>query len=721
MAQYSRETMELADLSKGMNLYDPETKIPAGYYVDAQNMLLTEKSPVTVGGLTKLNTTAAPGDRIVYWAEPYTPSSGTTHIITFLDDGVEGTPDGDGAGLWSYTIATDTWTPVWVQVGGANAARWSPDIINTTVSRIHPPIISVPFRGRLLIQPSVNASSATTDRYATSATTVLSGNIPEFPLKYDGTYASPVGSFASTPQFNAGLTTTGNQWVARFLSTEGTWSGGTERTAVGMRKEGTSSRELVSTGSAESTMTLTYSAARDFLTGLLGATDLTTTDYFVIWIQRTVGSGTVDIRIRFGDTGDTAYFEEDLTVTLVAENEFTALAIPRSNFATGAGSPVWSSIAKLTIGLDGNASTVQFDAAYWAYELSPTTSGRIIEMYNQQLVHAGSNLNPTGIEYSDAGSIDYFDSDNTAQFTGGRNALEETDQVTALWSYFDELIVGKPNSAWTFSGAGTNTSISALPLTIGIGGPRAISETPWSLHYYYDGNIFGARLTSRGLVSTNISSELALVDNRKLFGVTSIRDDGTHTVRWGFATRGTGNDETDLGLIYDYQLDAWASRYTPEVRQYTRWVSTTGDRELLAVQYDGFIRRVDVGTGFEEAALDEGEPVFTAIESYVDLPWTQAQNPQSHDKVVQWLDLTVYLKGTADVLVRARFADEPHEFSAAAFTTYGTVGATPDGDKGYVYLGVTSRWIQIRLYAAALSFEIQPPLVLGYNASKSRV
>jgi hypothetical protein len=478
-----------------------------------------------------------------------------------------------------------------------------------------------------------------------------------------------------------------------------------------MRKEGTSSRELAGDGGGENTMSLTYASPRDFLTGLLGATDLTTTDYFVVWLQRTAGAGTVSVRIRFGNTADTAYFEDTETVTFGAENEFTALALPRSGFAT-TGAPVWSSIAKVTFGLDSDADTVQFDAAYWAYQLSPTVGGRVIEMYNQQLIHAGNNLNPTGIEFSDAGSIDYFDADNTAQFTGGRNALEQADQITALWSYFDELIVGKPNSAWTFSGAGLNTSISALPLTIGIGGSRAISETPWSLHYYYDGNIFGARLTSRGLVSTNITPELSLVDNRKLPGITSIRDDGSHTVRWGFATQGSGNDENDLGLIYDYQLDAWCSRYTPEVRQYSRWVDPiTGVRELLAVQYDGFIRRVDVGTSFDG----------TAIESYVTLPWTQAPNPPTHDKVVQWMDLTAYLKGTATVNVDARFADEPHEFSGAAFTTFGTIGATPDGDKGFVYLGRTSRWIQIRLYTAALSFEIQPPIVIGFNSSKSRV
>lgn len=125
----------------------------------------------------------------------------------------------------------------------------------------------------------------------------------------------------------------------------------------------------------------------------------------------------------------------------------------------------------------------------------------------------------------------------------------------------------------------------------------------------------------------------------------------------------------------------------------------------------GYIYRVDIGTEFDSET----------ITSYVTLPWTQAPNPQSHDKTVQWLDLTAYLKGTATVNVDARFANEPHEFSSATFTTYGTIGATPDGDKGFVYLGVTSRWMQVRLRATSLAFEIQPPIVIGFNQTGRRI
>lgn len=333
-------------------------------------------------------------------------------------------------------------------------------------------------------------------------------------------------------------------------------------------------------------MNLTYDADRDFLTGLSGAPDLTSTDNFMIWIKRTAGTGTFDLTVRMGDDGDTVYFEEVINVPDIANNVWLGISAPRSGFAL-TGAAVWNVISKLTLTQTGAGNTVLYDAAYWHYavDLAFTGHGPVLDVYQEQLVIGAPRTTSNAIVYSDVGSPDYFDAANIARFSGGRSALESKDVVTAVWAYFDELIVGKPTSAWTFSGTGTNVSVSALPLTIGIGGTRAIAETPWSLHYYYDNNIFGARLTSRGLVSTNISSLLADVDNTALDAVVSIRDDSSHTVRWSFPTDdSTGND---LGLIYDYQLDAWTCVYTKNFRHYTKWINnTTSQRELLGCLFD---------------------------------------------------------------------------------------------------------------------------------------
>ena len=89
--------------------------------------------------------------------------------------------------------------------------------------------------------------------------------------------------------------------------------------------------------------------------------------------------------------------------------------------------------------------------------------------------------------------------------------------------------------------------------------------------------------------------------------------------------------------------------------------------------------------------------------------------------MVQWLDATVYKRGAATMNIDARFADDPSEFAGASFTTYGTVASTPNTDKGFAHMGVTNRWIQLRLRATANRFEVLVPITIGYYLSKARV
>ena len=120
---------------------------------------------------------------------------------------------------------------------------------------------------------------------------------------------------------------------------------------------------------------------------------------------------------------------------------------------------------------------------------------------------------------------------------------------------------------------------------------------------------------------------------------------------------------------------------------------------------------MDVGTRLEG----------TGIVSYITLPYLQSEAGEKQGNVARWIDATINLSGTASVSVDARFADEPHEFTTASFTSYGTITATPDGDKGYVELGVTSRWVQLRLRATSLAFTVHLPIVIGYTDTDRRV
>ncbi len=630
MSTPAANTLTIEDLSKGLNTYDPASRVGKGFYVDAQNMVLENKTPKTVGGYTRLTASSAPGDQNVVWFEPYTSNEGVTTMIVATDAGR----------MYNYNVSTDVWDAL--RFGLDETALWS----------------HVPFRGKLFLANGV-------DR----------------PLRFDGTNLYPLGSVL----------------VADFENDED-WNGGTVNRTI--FQEGNRSR-LIETGD---TAVLTYDEDLDLVTGIDDAPDFDASDFFQMQVYRAPGNAAGNILITFTtNAAGTQTFTKSVTIS---DEGWNQLRILRSAF-TDSGSANWATVKKFSVSTSSGEFFI-FDDAMMIYAKSPPI-GKYIELYAQQLVVAGIPSDLVAIKYSDAGTPEYFPASNIARFSGGRHALEKTDQITALRAYFDELIVGKVNSAWTFSGTGTNVSISALPLTIGIDSHRGVVETPWSLQFLFENNIFGARLTSRGLVSTNISSLLSTIDGNGLEHCTALRHDRSHTIRWSF--REMDEESNTLGLIYDYQLDAWCSKYTPGVAYYTRGI-VDGNRELLmCTGVDGHINRVDVGTKFNA----------TNIQSYVTMPYIQAEVPDAQAHVCRWLNGTFYVRGTADVHVYARFADEPHEFETATFTDFGTITATPDGDKGFVYFGKTSRWMQVKLQAEAGAFEVLVPLVFGYSMTKRRV
>lgn len=638
MAEFVTGRLVIDDLSKGINASDPASRIPRGFYVDAQNILLTNKTPKTIDGLTKLTLSPVPDDGMVTWCEPFTDGDSTFLVVA-----------SDQGNVWRYDPTTDEWRTLLVGLQTGSVV-WT----------------HVPFRGNLVFTNGVDPI-----------------------MKFDGTDALPVG----------------NLFVCDMEEDE-QWSGIFTRPTsrnLNFRRVRESSIQVRSGRAATVTFATNPS---DFLTGINGAADFAGTDHFRIWVYRApkTPSGTVTFRFQDATTPTTKHFSRTETISHTGWLELDVL---RSAF-TNTGSAVWTNIGSFKITVN-NGQYFIFDRASFQYDLHPPV-GKLVELYQQQLVVAGIEADQVSIQYSDPGTIDVFDAENVARFSGGRHALEKTDQITALRSYFDELIVGKVNSAWTFSGTGTNVSISALPLTIGIDGHRAIAETPWSLQYPFENNIFGARLTSRGLVSNNINQLLSTMDGDELDKSVVIRHDRTRTLRWSFRTTDAVNNENDLGLLYDYSADAWCSRYSPHVSYYTRGI-VNGNREVLVVQYDGYVRRADVGADFDG----------TPIESFVTLPYMQSPQPDNQDKVVRWYDLTLYVRGTANVNVDARFSDDPHTFDTATFTTFGTVKATPDGDKGYVTIGQTSRWIQLRFRATSGQFELLLPITLGYADTHRRI
>ena len=208
------------NLSKGLNTFDPPSRVAKGHYVDAQNMVLTHKTPITIGGLTRINITACPSNETIVWFEPYTTASAAHSSFLVATSAGK---------LYYYTPLTEdtaeSWTPVLKGLStAADDQFWA----------------HVPFRGTLFIANG-------TDR----------------PMKWDGTNILPIGA----------------RLVADMESDE-TWIGTTvvKDTTDARVLEGSMSLQITSPNTA----TRTLAAATNFTTALNGGTAFGASDYICI-------------------------------------------------------------------------------------------------------------------------------------------------------------------------------------------------------------------------------------------------------------------------------------------------------------------------------------------------------------------------------------------------------------------------------------------------------
>src|SRR5512147_93216 len=169
------------------------------------------------------------------------------------------------------------------------------------------------------------------------ADVLVIGNGTDVNYKYDGTRLLPLGA----------------KYIADMESTEATWSGGTANTDGTYIKQGTQSRFL-SVGAYESkSMTLTPETAWDLTTGILsaanGGVDYSTSDYIDFWvyIDDTEALALSTSYIRFGNTGDTAYYQLAATSWGTLADGWNKVHVLKSSYSSS-GAPNWNSIAKLT-------------------------------------------------------------------------------------------------------------------------------------------------------------------------------------------------------------------------------------------------------------------------------------------------------------------------------------------------------------------------------------
>lgn len=574
-------------------------------------------------------------------------------------------------GTSEHLVYTDGGT--WYTLTGETYTR-----LRTGLSTAPTYLSHTPFRSRMVLANGVDAIQS-----------------------YDGTTMLPVGGKLASN-------------MANTPTPAGTWTGGTNQTTN--VREGTESRRLAQVGVGTTTVTHTYTAAQNFLTGpqsgdpdfdALASGDTLRAQIFVV-------SGAANItRVRFRFMTSAGNYR-DLDATGLSAG-WNAVSVTR-NSATSTGAPNWASIANLDILLTTTGdATVDVDDVLFQYGTLPVPVGNIVVVYNNFLLVGDQSADRVRLNFSTVSQIDSFPTANFVRVSGGGHSLEQGDRITGLKVYSAVVIVGKPKSIHALTGAPGSISVDQVSPEEGIDGHNSMVESPFALHYVYGDAIRSFRLTGRDSLSAKIAPMLMIANHGGIGpGLDSatgqahvgIRHDPTHTLRWSL--REVGESQNSLQLIYDWETKAWTSEVTYVVRHYHHAV-VSGTRLLHAAQYGGFLQILDQGTDFSG----------TAIVSRLDLPWVAGprKRPEDIPAVVRWVGAIILLDGNTNVTVEWRVADTPTEATGAFTGAEGSPlsASAPDAEKGAVTFGnAVGRFIQLRVRTTSGRMEVHPPVYIYY-------
>lgn len=507
--------------------------------------------------------------------------------------------------------------------------------------------------------------------------------------KYDGTRLLPLGA----------------KHIADMESTE-TWagSGAADTTNV---KQGTQSRKLTSTG-AQVTTTYTPSVALD-LTDAIGPTarNYTTSDLIHFWVyfDSVTGLDTANTYIRFGNAGDTVYYQETAASwgTLIAG--WNEVSMAKSIFNT-TGSPNWNSIAKVTLALDTTGSTINasFDDLYEQYAVTMPKC-QVVEKFKNMLLGFNDTAGVSNVNYARVSGPDDYDVLATFPVNDG-----DGEPVVGAKTYFDQIVVGKNTSCHSLYVTVSNTTYPAYrwaqtPLThaFGMASHRSIVEAGlpdgvtklywWAQHEVvsYDGSAVQK-------INLHVDPTIAGVEFTRLPFIVGASLASENQIWWSYTPSG-GSANTRL-LRFDYAQSAWLPS-TGQTLPLLEAVTSSGQEILLSVASTGRVLQQASGTTFDTAE----------ISATIDLPWVSGPLPE---QMKRWDRVSVPLaNGSGRVTVNYRTADSAQQMDAATYRTAGTIILSSYGGAGEVDVGERSRWIQLQLANVnGSAFQLLSPLTL---------
>jgi hypothetical protein len=433
------------------------------------------------------------------------------------------------------------------------------------------------------------------------------------------------------------------------------------------------------------------------------------------WYQIFGISGALTLRLFSSIAGapTAQYFTAVSTGGFV--NGWNTLTFPRGSF-TQVANPAWSTINVIQVVVVTTGSVfLIFDDLVLAYNNSPAPA-QIVAVYNGSALLGDQPGDRVKVQFSEVGQINYFLPQNFFRATGGTQSLEDPDRVSALKIYAGIVIVGKPNSIFSLTGAPGQFTLSPFSTEIGIDSHRGVLESPRGVFFPHANSILALRLTSKDILSQNIVGTLGNLDATQADQITGIRDDQTHTLRWSF--RQSGKTTNDLQIWYDYYANCWLPPVTAYVaRSFFPLIQGT-HRRICVIGYDFTIRVCDTLDNQGNASILGLSPMSSRLR----LPYRMRppQKPNDPPLSTHWVGFTGYLRGSAggtSVDVWFRAADHPFFLDTKAFTKAGTLKTNPTSDvETFVDFGrgVVARYVQVELRSAAGQFELLTPAGVHY-------
>lgn len=659
---------------KGMDQESSPTMLPRGAYEFASNILMGEDGGKKYLASTRVD--AALDALVVWpagntiWFQPYTMHTiagsvvtETTHLLLAQDNGA----------VWRYDAGTPGTLTIVRRGFTAALDLWTHLIYDRYLCTMNGGDAPMKYAQHFYYE-------ANTDAYTPTPFMFPLGAKPVSPID-----TGVVGE----------LTTHGG--AGAYIPDDGTAATGA-RVGTGFLRVAVSNNSYITFSSA----------ARNFLTGPspYGGTDFAAGDSFVFQYKKaaTTAGFTIDFAT---DNTFAAYFRFTIAAgDITGDGTWRRLTRLRSTVST-VGAPVWSNISAVRVTNSDAANALDVDDFYFLYAVAPPAF-QVGCSHKDRIIGGGVPVVATvmrlsNIYWSRAQFPDEFPTANTQVLASGAGlTLSRTNQINVLREYGDVVVTGLSSSilSWTLDSAGSATR-STITSEFGMDSQRGIAETPaGTLIFPWQRGFYMLRSTGRQFVSGKIIDVIADLDLVEPWWTMAVLDEQTKTIRFWF--RETSQVRTTAGVIFDYSRgqEEGTPVWSGEMSQMA---------DFAAPAYVSGIRRTLYCRNNASGIQIMHQTASGTLASEIRLPWMARG---ARDMIAKWQGVTLQYSATAPVTVQIRHANNPHEFSSAAWTTVGTLVANPTiTEQARIPFGSPSRWAQIRLTTASYGMRLYPPVI----------